>query len=56
MLEEMDVLFGGVSHIEKGGAQLGVEDTHHAHIQHVEGQGEEISEVENQNVVLAEKV
>lgn len=30
LLEEMDVLFGGVNHVEKGGAQLGVEDPHHA--------------------------
>lgn len=30
-LEEMDTLFGGVNHVEKGGAALGVEDAHHAH-------------------------
>ena len=34
MLEEMDVLFGGVNHVEKGGAQMGLEDTHHAHVEH----------------------
>lgn len=53
MLEEMDVLFGGVNHVEKGGAQMSLEDTHHASAQHVEGEGEgdgkrereEISEV-----------
>ena len=27
----MDVLFGGVNHVEKGGASLGIEDAHHAH-------------------------
>jgi len=27
----MDVLFGGVNHVEKGGAALGIEDAHHAH-------------------------
>jgi hypothetical protein len=31
VLEEMDVLFGGVNHVEKGGAQMGIEDTHHIH-------------------------
>ena len=31
-LEEVDVLFGGANHIEKGGNLLHVEDTHHAHI------------------------
>jgi len=30
VLEEMDVLFGGVNHVEKGGAALGIEDVHHA--------------------------
>jgi hypothetical protein len=29
-LEEMDVLFGGVNHVEKGGDQLGIKDPHHA--------------------------
>ncbi|TGO25273.1 hypothetical protein BPAE_0083g00050 [Botrytis paeoniae] len=56
MLEEMDVLFGGVNHIEKGGAQLGVEDTHHAHVQHVETEGADIAGLENENVVMHEKV
>jgi hypothetical protein len=32
MLEEMDTLFGGPNHVEKGGAQLHIEDTHHAHV------------------------
>jgi len=31
-LEEMDVLFGGANHVEKGGDLLHVEDTHHAHV------------------------
>jgi hypothetical protein len=31
-LEEVDVLFGGANHIEKGGNLLQVEDAHHAHI------------------------
>jgi len=30
-LEEMDTLFGGVNHVEKGGASMGIEDSHHAH-------------------------
>jgi len=29
-LEEMDVLFGGTNHVEKGGDLLHVEDAHHA--------------------------
>lgn len=31
-LEEMDVLFNGQNHVEKGGDLLHVEDPHHAHI------------------------
>lgn len=31
-LEEVDVLFGGANHIEKGGNLLHVEDVHHAHV------------------------
>jgi hypothetical protein len=31
-LEEIDVLFGGVNHTEKGGDLLHVEDAHHAHL------------------------
>ena len=31
-LEEVDVLFGGANHIEKGGSLLQVEDSHHAHV------------------------
>jgi len=31
-LEEMDVLFGGTNHIEKGADLLHVEDAHHAHV------------------------
>lgn len=31
-LEEVDVLFGGANHIEKGGDLLQVEDAHHAHV------------------------
>jgi len=31
-LEEIDVLFGGVNHTEKGGDLLHVEDAHHAHV------------------------
>ncbi|KAJ9630653.1 hypothetical protein H2203_001176 [Taxawa tesnikishii (nom. ined.)] len=30
MLEEIDVLFGGSNHVEKGGDLMGVEDAHHA--------------------------
>jgi hypothetical protein len=32
-LEEIDVLFGGQNHIEKGGDLLNVEDPHHAHVE-----------------------
>ena len=32
-LEEIDVLFGGQNHIEKGGDLLNVDDPHHAHIE-----------------------
>jgi hypothetical protein len=31
-LEEIDTLFGGSNHVEKGGDLLHVEDTHHAHV------------------------
>jgi hypothetical protein len=31
-LEDIDVLFGGANHAEKGGDLLHVEDAHHAHI------------------------
>ncbi|KAI9756264.1 MAG: hypothetical protein M4579_003931 [Chaenotheca gracillima] len=31
-LEEIDVLFGGSNHVEKGGQILQVEDAHHAHV------------------------
>lgn len=31
-LEEVDVLFGGANHIEKGGNLLHIEDAHHAHV------------------------
>lgn len=30
-LEEIDVLFGGANHTEKGGDLLHIEDPHHAH-------------------------
>lgn len=32
MLEEMDTLFGGVNHVEKGGDILHIEDAHHANV------------------------
>lgn len=35
-LEEIDVLFGGQNHIEKGGDLLNVEDPHHAHIRELD--------------------
>lgn len=31
-LEEIDTLFGGSNHVEKGGDLLQVEDAHHAHL------------------------
>jgi len=31
-LEEIDVIFGGSNHVEKGGDLLHVEDAHHAHV------------------------
>jgi hypothetical protein len=31
-LEEIDILFGGSNHVEKGADILHVEDAHHAHI------------------------
>lgn len=42
-LEEVDVLFGGANHIEKGGDLLNIEDTHHAHIgiDNMNGEGKE---------------
>ncbi len=32
-LEEMDTLFGGSNHVEKGGDLLHVEDAHHAQLE-----------------------
>ena len=32
MLEEMDTMFGGSNHVEKGADILGVEDAHHADV------------------------
>lgn len=37
-LEEIDVLFGGSNHVEKGGDLMGVEDAHHVHVG-AEGKG-----------------
>ncbi|KAK0640311.1 Quinate permease [Lasiodiplodia hormozganensis] len=37
-LEEIDVLFGGSNHVEKGGDLMGVEDAHHVHVS-AEGKG-----------------
>lgn len=34
MLEEMDTRFGGVNHVDKGGDLMGVEDAHHADVDH----------------------
>lgn len=33
-LEEIDTLFGGSNHVEKGGDLMGVEDAHHADVGH----------------------
>jgi hypothetical protein len=38
-LEEMDVLFGGANHVEKGGDLLQVGDTHHVRL----GQNETVT-------------
>lgn len=32
MLEEIDTLFGGTNHVEKGGDLLGIDDAHHAEV------------------------
>jgi hypothetical protein len=40
-LEEIDVLFGGQNHIEKGGDLLNVEDPHHAHVRGLDMSGRE---------------
>jgi hypothetical protein len=48
-LEEIDVLFGGQNHIEKGGDLLNVDDPHHAEIPLDDGgvkSGAEITHVE----------
>jgi hypothetical protein len=42
-LEEVDVLFGGANHTEKGGDILHVEDPHHAHIGQDNMQGDAIA-------------
>lgn len=46
----MDVLFGGPNHVEKGGAQMGVDDVHHAHGENFgekQIEGQNIDEVEH---------
>lgn len=35
-LEEIDTLFGGANHLEKGAELVGAEDPHHAHLETVE--------------------
>jgi len=30
MLEEMDAMFGGANHVDKGGEMMGIDDAHHA--------------------------
>ena len=46
-LEEIDVLFGGANHVEKGANLVGAEDPHHANISHGGDKGgiEQIAEV-----------
>lgn len=44
-LEEIDVLFGGQNHIEKGGDLLHVEDPHHVHLD-LQGEKGGVSQVE----------
>ena len=34
MLEDMDTKFGGVNHVDKGADLMGVEDSHHADLEH----------------------
>ena len=35
-LEEVDTLFGGANHVEKGAEMVGVEDAHHAHLEDID--------------------
>ena len=49
-LEDMDTLFGGPNHVEKGAVQMGIEDPHHAHVDSIgekQLEGQQINEVEN---------
>ena len=34
LLEDMDTKFGGVNHVDKGADLMGVEDSHHAELDH----------------------
>lgn len=42
-LEEMDVLFGGNNHVEKGGDLLRIEDVHHANVG-IDNTGDHVSD------------
>ncbi|EHK96682.1 putative quinate permease [Glarea lozoyensis 74030] len=57
-LEEIDVLFGGANHTEKGGDLLHVEDAHHAHIgvDNVAGHEDKISPVVQHEQVPAKEL
>lgn len=51
LLEEIDVLFGGQNHVEKGGNIMGVTDAHHANIAvHHDKNGAEIHQAERPQV------
>lgn len=54
MLEQMDTIFGGVNHVEKGGAALGVEEVHHARPGHIGAL--EVEDVTMEDIVPAQPV
>lgn len=44
-LEEIDTLFGGTNHVEKGGEMMGIEDSHHAKMEtiHIDEEGKGVT-------------
>lgn len=54
-LEEMDTLFGGANHVEKGGDMLHVEDVHHAHIGQDNVGHDTVTPVTTHHEVISEK-
>lgn len=55
-MEEMDELFGGTNHVEKGGDMLHVENVHQAQIQHGNVVSEDAGELSLVGVTINDRV